>query len=93
MHACLRAHMHIRFERGGPVASFCVFFRGAQGANIGKTAAQYAGWNVDVPAMQISRCCGSGLEAINLAATKIKSGVFRQTIAHRRLKYTKLSNF
>ena len=52
-----------------------------QGANIGKTAAQYAGWNVDVPAMQISRCCGSGLEAINLAATKIKSGFENLVVA------------
>jgi len=51
----------------------CVMPVREQGANIGKTAAQYAGWNVDVPGMQINRCCGSGLEAINLAATKIKS--------------------
>ena len=45
-----------------------------QGANIGKTAAQYAGWDVDVPGMQINRFCGSGLEAINIAAMKINSG-------------------
>ena len=45
-----------------------------QGANIGKIAAQYSGWDVDIPSMQINRCCGSGLEAVNLAAMKIRSG-------------------
>lgn len=52
----------------------CVMPVGDQGANIGKTAAQYAGWDIDVPGMQINRCCGSGLEAINIAAMKVRSG-------------------
>jgi|TARA_B100001996_G_scaffold343285_1_gene298350 acetyl-CoA C-acetyltransferase len=52
----------------------CVMPVGDQGANIGKAAAQYAGWDTDVPGMQINRFCGSGLEAINIAAMKIKSG-------------------
>ena len=52
----------------------CVMPVNDQGANIGKTAAQYAGWDVDVPGMQINRFCGSGLEAINIAAMKINSG-------------------
>jgi len=52
----------------------CVMPVGDQGANLGKTAAQYAGWDIDVPGMQINRCCGSGLEAINIAAMKIRSG-------------------
>ena len=59
----------------------CVMPVREQGANIGKTAAQYAGWNVDVPGMQINRCCGSGLEAVNLAATKIKSGFEHLVVA------------
>ena len=52
----------------------CVMPVNDQGANIGKIAAQYSGWDVDIPSMQINRCCGSGLEAINLAAMKIRSG-------------------
>ena len=52
----------------------CVMPVGDQGANLGKTAAQYAGWDIDVPGMQINRCCGSGLEAINIAAMKVRSG-------------------
>ena len=52
----------------------CVMPVGDQGANLGKTAAQYAGWDIDVPGMQINRCCGSGLEAVNIAAMKVRSG-------------------
>ena len=52
----------------------CVMPVADQGANIGKVSAQYSGWDVDVPSMQINRCCGSGLEAINLASMKIRSG-------------------
>ena len=52
----------------------CVMPVNDQGANIGKIATQYSGWDVNIPSMQINRCCGSGLEAVNLAAMKIRSG-------------------
>jgi len=52
----------------------CVTPVGDQGANIPKTAAQYAGWDIDVPAMQINRFCASGLETVNNAAMKVRSG-------------------
>lgn len=45
-----------------------------QGGNIAKTAAYYAGWGQDVAGMQINRFCASGLEAVNLAAMKVRSG-------------------
>ena len=45
-----------------------------QGANIAKAAALYAGWDDNVAGMQINRFCASGLEAVNLAAMKIRSG-------------------
>lgn len=45
-----------------------------QGGNIAKTAAYYAGWGQNVAGMQINRFCASGLEAVNLAAMKIRSG-------------------
>ena len=47
---------------------------GDQGADIAKIAAQYAGWDIDVPGMQINRFCASGLETVNLAAMKVRSG-------------------
>lgn len=45
-----------------------------QGGNIAKAALQYANWDESVPGMQLDRFCGSGLEAVNIAAQKIASG-------------------
>ena len=52
----------------------CVTPVNDQGSDITKTATQYAGWDVDVPGMQINRFCASGLETCNTAAMKIRSG-------------------
>ena len=45
-----------------------------QGANLAKAALLYAGWDDRVSGFQLNRFCASGLEAINLAAGKIRSG-------------------
>lgn len=45
-----------------------------QGANLAKAALLYAGWDHRVAGFQLNRFCASGLEAINLAAGKIRSG-------------------
>lgn len=52
----------------------CVTPIGEQGANIARTAVLVAGWDQDVPGAQVNRFCASGLEAINLAAMKVRSG-------------------
>lgn len=52
----------------------CVTPIGEQGMVLPKAAAVYARWDDDVPAMQINRFCASGLETVNLAAMKIRSG-------------------
>jgi acetyl-CoA C-acetyltransferase len=52
----------------------CVTPIGEQGADIARTAVLYADWDVDVPGMQLNRFCASGLESVNLAAMKIRSG-------------------
>lgn len=46
-----------------------------QGANVAKTAALYAGWSDAVSGATVNRFCCSGLDAINIAASKIKSGM------------------
>ena len=46
-----------------------------QGGNIAKTALLYARWHHSVGGMQINRFCTSALDAVNLAAMKIKSGL------------------
>lgn len=52
----------------------CVTPIGEQGADIARTAAIYAGWDLDTPGMQINRFCASGLETVNMAAMKVRSG-------------------
>ena len=52
----------------------CVTPVGDQGGNIAKTAALAAGWDWNVAGMQLNRFCASGLEAVNIAAQKVKSG-------------------
>ena len=52
----------------------CVTPIGDQGADIAKTAALTAGWDWKVAGVQLNRFCASGLEAVNLAAQKVRSG-------------------
>ncbi|HEX6706114.1 MAG TPA: acetyl-CoA C-acetyltransferase [Albitalea sp.] len=52
----------------------CVTPVGEQGACIAKTAALKAGWDVRCAGVQVNRFCASGLEAVNLAAQKVRSG-------------------
>ena len=47
---------------------------GEQGSVIAKVAALKAGWDWQCAGVQINRFCASGLEAVNLAAQKVRSG-------------------
>lgn len=52
----------------------CVTPIGDQGADIARTAVLVAGWDQTVAGVQLDRFCASGLEAVNLAAMKVRSG-------------------
>jgi acetyl-CoA C-acetyltransferase len=47
---------------------------GEQGSVIAKVAALKAGWDYQCAGVQVNRFCASGLEAVNLAAQKVRSG-------------------
>lgn len=47
---------------------------GEQGSVIPKVAALKAGWDWRCSGVQLNRFCASGLEAVNMAAMKVKSG-------------------
>ena len=47
---------------------------GDQGAVLPKVAALKAGWDWRCAGVQVNRFCASGLEAVNLAAQKVRSG-------------------
>ncbi|MGH8828144.1 MAG: beta-ketoacyl synthase N-terminal-like domain-containing protein, partial [Jiangellaceae bacterium] len=48
---------------------------GDQGADLAKTAVLAAGYPDTVPGVQLNRFCASGLEAVNTAAMKVRSGM------------------
>ncbi|HUN67261.1 MAG TPA: beta-ketoacyl synthase N-terminal-like domain-containing protein, partial [Burkholderiales bacterium] len=52
----------------------CVTPVGEQGSCIAKTAALAAGWDFKASGVQLNRFCASGLEAVNMAAQKVRSG-------------------
>jgi acetyl-CoA C-acetyltransferase len=52
----------------------CVSPIGEQGADIARTAALAAGYESSGPGFQLNRFCASGLEAVNVAAQKVRSG-------------------
>lgn len=52
----------------------CVTPVGDQGADIAKTAAIFAGLPDTVAGTQVNRFCASALEAVNIAAQKVRSG-------------------
>jgi acetyl-CoA acetyltransferase family protein len=51
----------------------CVTPVGEQGLNIGRIAPMVAGWGEGVPGVQLNRMCGSGQQAVNWAASSIRS--------------------
>ncbi|MFT7836991.1 thiolase family protein [Saccharothrix sp. BKS2] len=59
---------------GGEVDDVVIGNAGGSGGNPARFAALAAGLGVDVPGLTIDRQCGSGLEAVNLAARLVASG-------------------
>jgi len=58
----------------------CVVPVGEQGGNIARMAVLQADFDQSVPAVQINRYCGSGLEAVSFAAAKVMGGQADLTI-------------
>ncbi len=61
-------------ERVDDVVLGCVSPIGDQGGDIAKTAALAAGYPETTSGVQLNRFCASGLEAVNQAAARIRSG-------------------
>src|SRR5215218_7765934 len=53
----------------------CVDPIGEAGGDIARAAALKAGFGKEVPGVQINRFCASGLDAVNLAAAQVMSGM------------------
>ncbi len=70
-----RRHPGLDTDRIDDLVLGCVTPIGDQGMDIAKTVALFAGLPETVAGLQINRFCASGLEAVNLAAQKVRSGL------------------
>ena len=52
----------------------CAGQHGEQGGNPARTATLLAGWGDAVPGVMVNRFCASGMEAVAMAATRIRAG-------------------
>jgi acetyl-CoA C-acetyltransferase len=52
----------------------CASQVGEQGGNLARTAALLAGLGNEVPGVTINRFCASGLDAVNIAAARVRAG-------------------
>ena len=70
----LQKRHHLDTSQVDDVVMGCVTPVGEQGSCIAKTAALAAGWDFRASGVQLNRFCASGLEAVNMAAQKVRSG-------------------
>ncbi len=59
----------------------CVTQTSDQGSCIARTASLLADYHLDAPGVTLNRFCGSGLEAVNQAASMVASGYFDMVMA------------
>lgn len=52
----------------------CASQVGEQGANTARVAALSAGWGEEVPGLMVNRFCASGIDAVGVAAARVKAG-------------------
>jgi acetyl-CoA C-acetyltransferase len=64
-----------------------------QGANLAKISSLYAGWSERVSGATISRFCCSGLDAVNLAASKLTAGIESVVVAGGVEQLSRVSMF
>ena len=71
----------LKADEAQDVVLGCAFPEGAQGMNVARIAVARAGLPDSVSAMTINRFCSSGLEAMSIAAAKIRAGMFDVALA------------
>jgi len=72
--ALLERHRHLDWEAVADVIYGCANQAGEDNRNVARMSALLAGLPVSVPGSTVNRLCGSGLDAVGMAARAIKSG-------------------
>jgi len=79
--ALMQRHPGVDWEAVDDVVFGCANQAGEDNRNVARMAALLAGMPVAVPGCTINRLCGSGMDAINIAARAIKAGEAQLMIA------------
>jgi len=79
--ALMQRHPDLDWEAVDDVVYGCANQAGEDNRNVARMAALLAGVPVAVPGCTINRLCGSGMDAINIAARAIKAGEAQLMIA------------
>lgn len=77
----LQSRLDLDTSKVDDITIGCVTPLGDQGADIARTAVLVADWDESVAGVQLNRFCASGLEAINMAAMKVRSGFEQLVVA------------
>ena len=72
--ADLLAALDVRSNVVDDVVLGCATQIDSQGGNLARAATLLAGWDVHVPGVTINRFCASGIDAVNLAAARVRAG-------------------
>lgn len=81
LYSSLEQRTGLNPESIGDVILGCVTQYGEQAANIAKTSTLYHKWPAHIPGLTVNRYCSSGIDAINIAAMKVMSGIDEINIA------------
>ncbi len=73
LYAALTGRCGLAPAQVGEVILGCVTQQGEQAANIARTSLLYAGWPDAVPGLTVQRFCSSSIDALALAALKVRS--------------------
>ena len=79
--ALIRRNAGVDWSQLDDILYGCANQAGEDNRNVGRMAALLAGLPVEVPATTLNRLCGSGLDAVGLAARTIKAGEAQLMIA------------
>jgi acetyl-CoA acyltransferase len=81
LRALMERNASVDWNRVDDLNFGCANQAGEDNRNVGRMAALLAGLPVSVPANTVNRLCGSGMDAISLAARAIKTGEAQLTLA------------
>ncbi len=79
--ALIRRHPELEWSAVDDVILGCANQAGEDNRNVGRMAALLAGLPVEVPGTTVNRLCGSGMDAVAMAARGIKTGEMELAVA------------